>query len=352
MTIPPLNQILALVGKLDDSEGNDAPRERFRRFLTENIREVGQLRNYIEECLINSGTLQYNRALQDLVNRLGELLEFKVTYGRYQGVRGQNGFDGHWISSLGVFHIVTEVKTSEVYPIKTSALLGYIDGLISDQQIPSWDEVSGLYVVGRIDEEVQQLESRIIAEKRTHLLRSISVKSLLSLAEMMEQYSLTHKDILSLLRPSSPRIDAVVDLMKRLAEKPTVEEGEITEPVPDTEEEEEQSNDSPSERSRLTRGQRTSEDAFYLPILKALDEMGGSAHIKDVLARVGQLMKEVLKEVDYQPVSSDGNLLRWRNTAQWARQNMVYKGLLKNNSPRGFWEISEAGRQYLAKNKN
>lgn len=70
-----LNQILALVGKLDDSQGDDTPRERFRRFLKDNTNEVGQVRDYIEECLRTSGD-QYNRALQDLVNYLGHFLEF------------------------------------------------------------------------------------------------------------------------------------------------------------------------------------------------------------------------------------------------------------------------------------
>lgn len=35
-----LNQILALVGKLDDLQGDGTPRERFRRFLKENGNEV------------------------------------------------------------------------------------------------------------------------------------------------------------------------------------------------------------------------------------------------------------------------------------------------------------------------
>ena len=65
-----LSQILALVGKLDESPGDDTPRERIRRFLKENVSEVGQVRDYIEECLRTSGD-QYNRALQDLVNYLG-----------------------------------------------------------------------------------------------------------------------------------------------------------------------------------------------------------------------------------------------------------------------------------------
>jgi hypothetical protein len=75
-----LNQILALVGKLDDSPGDDTPRERFRRFLKENVNEVGQIRDYIEECLRTFGD-QYNCSLQDLVNYLGHFLEFEVALG-------------------------------------------------------------------------------------------------------------------------------------------------------------------------------------------------------------------------------------------------------------------------------
>jgi hypothetical protein len=81
-----LKEILGLVGKLDDTSGDETSRERFRVFLKENITEVGQIRDYIEECLRNSGD-QYNRALQDLVNYLGHFLGFEVTFGRYHGVQ-------------------------------------------------------------------------------------------------------------------------------------------------------------------------------------------------------------------------------------------------------------------------
>lgn len=209
-----LNQILNLVGKLDDAPGEDTPRERFRRFLKDNVKEVGQVRDFVEECLRNSG-IQYNRALQDLVNYLGHFLGFEVTFGRYQGVPGEVGFDGHWKSPTG-FHIVVEVKTTEVYAIKAATLVGYVDELISEKRIPSWDEALGLYVIGRADPEIRQLENAILAEKRTHQLRVISVESLLSLTEMMNEYDVSHEDILAILRPSGPRIDSVVDLMARL----------------------------------------------------------------------------------------------------------------------------------------
>jgi hypothetical protein len=209
-----LQQILSLVGKLDDTQGNETPRERFRQFLKQNTRDVGQVRDYIEECLRNSGD-QYNRALQDLVNYLGHFLGFSVTFGRYQGVQGQIGFDGHWTSPTG-FHIVVEVKTTDIYAIKAAKLVGYVDGLISEQSIANWDCALGLYVIGRPDAELKQLENAIIAERRTHQLRIISTESLLSLAEMMSEYKVAHEEILALLRPSTPKIDPIVDLMARL----------------------------------------------------------------------------------------------------------------------------------------
>lgn len=147
-----LRQILNLVGKLDDSLGIETPRERFRAFLEDNVQEVGQIRDYIEECLRLTGD-QFNRALQDLVNHLGSFLGFEVQFGRYHGVKGEIGFDGHWKSPSGS-HIVVEIKTTETYAIKTSILVGYIDELISEKKIPSWNNAVGLYVVGRPDPEI------------------------------------------------------------------------------------------------------------------------------------------------------------------------------------------------------
>jgi hypothetical protein len=233
-----LGQILALVGKLDDSPGDDTPRERFRHFLGENVTEVGQVRDYIEECLRTPGD-QYSRALQDLVNHVGRFLAFEVAFGRYQGARGQPGFDGHWTSPTG-FHIMVEVKTTEVYAIKASTLVGYVDELISAREIPNWDAALGLYVVGRPDPDIRQLENAIVAEKRTSQLRIISAESLLSLAEMMNQYDVGHEDMLAVLKPSGPTIDRVVDLMTRLVAQPEAEElpqkeRAVAEPVVETE---------------------------------------------------------------------------------------------------------------------
>lgn len=151
---------------------------------------------------------------------MGEFLGFKVEFGRYRGVQNQIGFDGLWQSPTGL-NLVVEVKTTEAYAIKTATLVGYVAELISEKRVPSREAALGLYVVGRPDPELRQLENTIVAEKRTHQLRVISVESLLSLAEIM----------LVLLRPSGPGIDSLADLIARLVAQRTAQQPELV-PIP------------------------------------------------------------------------------------------------------------------------
>lgn len=266
-----LTQILGLVGKLDDTPGKTTPRERFRAFLGDNIKEVGQIRDYIQECLSNTGD-QYNRALQDLVNHLGHFLGFEVTSGRYHGVAGEIGFDGLWKSPKD-FHIVIEVKTTEAYAIKTSALVGYVDALISERKIPDWDHTLGLYVVGRLDPELRQLQNAIVAEKRTERLRIISVDSLLSLAELMSEYDVSHEDILAVLRPSGPTIDPVVELMTRLVAQGPVEK----EPFEEVEEEPKE------EVGKMAEAPEKEEIQYWISPVKSDEEQTAEETIRTLL---------------------------------------------------------------------
>ncbi|MGQ9474681.1 MAG: winged helix-turn-helix domain-containing protein [Actinomycetota bacterium] len=103
------------------------------------------------------------------------------------------------------------------------------------------------------------------------------------------------------------------------------------------------------EKERLRKGMRTPEDFFREPILQALNELGGSAPMADVLDKVYKAVKSKLNWYDMQPLSSDPQSKRWRNTAQWCRSSLVKEGLLKSDSPRGIWELSEEGKKYLEK---
>ena len=102
---------------------------------------------------------------------------------------------------------------------------------------------------------------------------------------------------------------------------------------------------------RLPRGQKTPPKEFWLPILMALEEMGGRGKAKDVVLRVGAIMRDQLNETDLK-LLSDGRTARWEKTAHFARYDMVTtEGLLSSNSPRGIWEITEKGRAYLREHR-
>jgi hypothetical protein len=105
--------------------------------------------------------------------------------------------------------------------------------------------------------------------------------------------------------------------------------------------------DEPGERrTRLKRGLRTPETAFYSPILQALEKHGGAAPALDVVKRVGEFMADALSLDDRVPLPSTG-LPRWESTARFARYSMVRAGLLRPDSPRGTWEISAKGMEHL-----
>jgi len=101
--------------------------------------------------------------------------------------------------------------------------------------------------------------------------------------------------------------------------------------------------------SKLKKGLKTPEEEYKIPILEALNELGGSARMKDVLKIVRSKMKDILNDFDMKPLPSTPAAIRWENTAQWARNTMVNEGLLAKNSPHGVWEISNKGRLYLQK---
>ncbi len=227
-----LDDLLQLVGPLDDAPGDNAPRERFRAYLEKTITTPGVLRDYVEVCLRTPGS-QYNRALQDLINHAGSMLKFKVEFGRYQGVVGEIGHDGLWKSPTG-FTVVVEVKTTDAYAIRTSTLLGYVDGLISEKKIPSRDQALGLYIVGRTDAGLTQLHNSIVAEKLDHQLRVATVEAVLSLVELVVDQGLSHEEVLLLLRPSPPVVDETIEIISRIASAVTTVEPKKEGPVEGT----------------------------------------------------------------------------------------------------------------------
>lgn len=99
---------------------------------------------------------------------------------------------------------------------------------------------------------------------------------------------------------------------------------------------------------RILRGAKTPQDEYIIPILQALARAGGRGRTADILDRVGEIMKSRFNEYDYGSLGH--GVIRWRNTAQWARNTMantMIPPLINRNLGHGWWEITEAGREYL-----
>jgi len=105
-----LDELLPLVGRLDDAPGFDTPRERFRRFLLERVTDVPTASALIEDCQRSVGE-QHHRALQDLIVVLGRLLRFEITFGTYERSSGGVRVDGQWRSPD--LAVVLEIRTEQ-----------------------------------------------------------------------------------------------------------------------------------------------------------------------------------------------------------------------------------------------
>jgi integrase len=85
--------------------------------------------------------------------------------------------------------------------------------------------------------------------------------------------------------------------------------------------------------------------AFELPILRALREQGGTARRGEVRAAVLSEVAGLLGEFDRQPLPSGEP--RWEARFDKARSNLREAGCLRADSPRGVWELAEAGIERL-----
>jgi restriction endonuclease Mrr len=69
--------------------------------------------------------------------------------------------------------------------------------------------------------------------------------------------------------------------------------------------------------------------------------LGGSADLQDVKKAIFPLVKSRLSKGDFEIVSTGEE--RWWNAICWERSELKKAGLLLSSSPRGRWELSDAG---------
>lgn len=88
---------------------------------------------------------------------------------------------------------------------------------------------------------------------------------------------------------------------------------------------------------------------YFLPILEALTEKGGSATQKEAFEIIERKLSDKFNELDV-GILNDGTV-RWQKNTAFQKFRMVKTGFLRSDSPRGTWEITEKGRKILMNSK-
>ncbi|MFC1583335.1 hypothetical protein ACFL4U_01495 [Candidatus Neomarinimicrobiota bacterium] len=75
-------------------------------------------------------------------------------------------------------------------------------------------------------------------------------------------------------------------------------------------------------------------------IIQILKDHGGSVRGRVVLEAIDQIHHDKFLEGDLE-IRQDGHTIAWRNNVCWERNDMRKEGIIRSDSPRGVWELSE-----------
>ena len=95
-------------------------------------------------------------------------------------------------------------------------------------------------------------------------------------------------------------------------------------------------------KQRAPRGSLLPQQAYEGPLLRSLMELDGRAPTSEVVERTGVHLRDKLTPADREIL--DSGEVRWKNRVQFVRLGLIKEGLIAKDSPRGIWEITDAGR--------
>lgn len=90
---------------------------------------------------------------------------------------------------------------------------------------------------------------------------------------------------------------------------------------------------------------RLPQKEFRQPLLEVLYELGGSERVADLRPILKEKIGTTLLPGDLEQVATGEE--RWWNATCWERSNLVREGYLRDDSPRGTWELSERGMEHV-----
>jgi hypothetical protein len=182
--------------------------EELRHFLK--VAPSDRLFAYARHCLETS-FMKSGLVLQDIVNELGQRLDFDVENGLYQGKKTAVGFDGIW-RSKDQPDLIIEAKTTDYVTISLDKLAHYKERLVTENKVQR--NASILIVVGR--EDTGALEAQVRGSRYAWEMRLISVERLIKLVQIKEKSDdpATIHQIRQLLQPFEyTKIDKIIDVI-------------------------------------------------------------------------------------------------------------------------------------------
>jgi len=154
----------------------------------------------------------------------------------------------------------------------------------------------------------------------------------------MKQVSLDDDVFEAIQIRAEPLVDDINSVLRRILRGEGGDAADLAHP---------RHNPSPPRAERAVPGSILPEHEYQAPILIALMERNGSAHATEITDAVGELLGDRLTELDREPLNSGD--IRWRNRVQFTRLTLRKLGLLRSDSPRGIWELTDKGREEAKK---
>jgi len=85
--------------------------------------------------------------------------------------------------------------------------------------------------------------------------------------------------------------------------------------------------------------EKTSREVLEGTLIQVLEESGGKAHRNDVFEKMEKVLKDTLTDYDREIIADP--LERWKINVSFYRSELVGNGVIKRDSPRGFWTLEK-----------
>lgn len=91
---------------------------------------------------------------------------------------------------------------------------------------------------------------------------------------------------------------------------------------------------------------KTEKSVLRKLIIEVLEKKGGSAHKNEILKHMGEKLEGNLLPGDLERLATSKDYV-WQNNTAWERFAMVTDGILKTDSRRGLWELTDDYKEHL-----